>query len=209
MEYIQHEEQELNLLLKDTSFHSLGGDHPKSFTSSKSSWFRIHTTGWRFGVITCASWSVLVFVINLTIFVWAEARNDFPGFSSDGRHPIYEGDCEVTRKLNIAVHLLINALSTILLSASNYCMQCMSAPTRKEVDKAHRKGEWLDIGIQSVRNIFSISKKRAGLYFLLGLSSLPLHLLLVLHLYMEVGTILTLTSYNSTVFSSIAATNCR
>jgi hypothetical protein len=64
----------------------------------------------------------------------------------------------------------------------------MSAPTRREVDDAHAKKQWLDIGVQSIRNLRKISWKRALMYWLLALSSLPLHLF-----------------YNSTVFSSIAA----
>jgi hypothetical protein len=73
--------------------------------------------------------------------------------------------------------LLINALSTILLSASNYTMQCLSAPTRSEVDDAHSTGKWLDIGVPSVRNLGRIARKRVILWWLLGASSLPLHLL--------------------------------
>jgi len=74
---------------------------------------------------------------------------------------------------------MINILSTLLLSASNYCMQCMSAPTRKEVDEAHAGRKWLDIGIQSLRNVSKIEKKRGVLYCLLAFSSIPLHLLQV------------------------------
>lgn len=67
-------------------------------------------------------------------------------------------------------------------------MQCLSAPTRKEIDRAHARGVWLDIGIPSVRNLRYISKRRVLIWALLGLSSLPLHLF-----------------YNSMVFSSIAS----
>ena len=136
-----------------------------------------YTTGWRFGVAACCCSAVAVFVTNLTIFLWAESKNGFAGFNDDGKHTLYHGSCETTRKLNIGVHLLINVLSTILLSASNYCMQCMSAPTRQEVDRAHAEKKWLDIGVQSLRNLRKIDRKRAMLYLLLGFSSLPLHLL--------------------------------
>lgn len=56
-------------------------------------------------------------------------------------------------------------------------MQCLSAPTRKEVDEAHAKGKWLDIGVPSVRNLTSIPKLRLGMWVGLGLTSLPLHLM--------------------------------
>jgi hypothetical protein len=94
-----------------------------------------------------------------------------------GRRLLFEGDCHTAEQLNIVAHLLINAMSTILLSASNYGMQCPSAPTRKEFDIAHAKKHWLDVGVLSVPNIKSINPKRAILWGILGLRSLPLHLL--------------------------------
>ena len=66
---------------------------------------------------------------------------------------LWEGDCERVRQINVGVHLVINLLSTTMLSSSNYCMQCLSAPTRNEVDKAHAHGIWLDIGVPSLRNL--------------------------------------------------------
>ena len=67
-------------------------------------------------------------------------------------------------------------------------MQCLASPTREEVDKAHGKRIWLDIGVPSVRNLRQISSRRIILWWFLALSGVPLHLL-----------------YNSTVFSSLAA----
>lgn len=84
------------------------------------------------------------------------------------------------------LHLIINILSTLLLGASNYSMQCLSSPTRSEIDKAHRQKLWLDIGVPSVRNLRRISASRIALWWLLAASSIPLHLL-----------------YNSAVFSSL------
>lgn len=64
-------------------------------------------------------------------------------------------------------------------------MQCLSSPERGEIDKAHCKGIWLDIGVPSVRNLRRISATRILLWWLLALSSIPLRLL-----------------YNSAVFST-------
>lgn len=64
----------------------------------------------------------------------------------------------MTRNLSLWLHLVINALSTLLLSATNYAMQCLSSPTRKEVDKPHRHYIWLDIGVLSVRSLRRISR---------------------------------------------------
>ncbi|MCJ1431301.1 hypothetical protein MMC27_000652 [Xylographa pallens] len=96
--------------------------------------------------------------------------------------------CSDSSQINTGLHLAINILSTLLLGAGNYTMQCLSAPTRAEVDQAHRQGLWLDIGVPSVRNIFRIGKGRVILWVLLGLTSLPLHLL-----------------YNSAIYETIVA----
>jgi len=81
-------------------------------------------------------------------------------------------------------------MSTLLLGASNFAMQVLAAPTREEVDRAHSKGKWLDIGVPSLHNVRYISKTRRNIYLLLCLSSIPLHLLYN-------SAVFTLTSTNS------------
>jgi len=145
-----------------------------SIISQKQAWAQRHLKGWRFGILSGSTLALLVFAINTaaTIYGGIESKKN-----DNGRKILYEGDCESVRKINLGLHLAINLLSTILLGASNYGMQCLSAPTRNEVDVAHSKRRWLDIGVLSIRNITSISRRRAWLWALLGLSSLPLHLL--------------------------------
>ncbi|MCJ1458534.1 hypothetical protein MMC28_008907, partial [Mycoblastus sanguinarius] len=77
---------------------------------------------------------------------------------------------------------------TLLVGASNYSMQCLSSPTRGEINKAHNQKIWLDIGVPSFRNLRRLSFYRITLWWLLAVSSIPLHLL-----------------YNSAVFSSLSA----
>lgn len=119
----------------------------------------------------------MVFVINLILTIWAATKSGKG--SGHGEGVLAQGPCDHIRLWNTAAHFLINMLSTVLLSSSNYCMQCLSAPTRREVDEAHARGSWMDIGIPSVRNLGKIARKRTALWWLLGLSSLPLHLLFV------------------------------
>lgn len=85
--------------------------------------------------------------------------------------------CAMSKKYSTWLHLVINVLSTLLLGASNYCMQFLSAPTRLEVDAAHRKGSWLDVGIPSVSNLKTVSRQKVIVWLLIAFSSLPLHLL--------------------------------
>ena len=101
---------------------------------------------------------------------------------------IQDGSCTEVRSLSLWLHVAINALSTLLFSASNYTMQCLTSPTRNEVDKAHKQGIRLDIGVPSMRNLKLISSNRIVLWWLLALSGIPLHFL-----------------YNSAIFSTLSA----
>lgn len=51
----------------------------------------------------------------------------------------------------------------------------MVAPTRNDIDRAHKGQRWLDIGVPSIRNLFRISSTRSVLWLFLFFSSLPLH----------------------------------
>jgi hypothetical protein len=130
---------------------------------------------WRNGALGCAAANTAVLILNLAVTIYLVASKGRE--ETAGRHTLYTGDCKFASRLNTGLHLIINALSTILLSSSNYCMQCLSAPTREDVDKAHQKKRWLDIGILSFRNLRYISRSRVFLWWMLAVSSFPLHLL--------------------------------
>jgi len=133
--------------------------------------------GWRQGVLTGSVLAGVVLLLNITLTIASStSTSEVPGLA-DGRKLLFQGNCDQARRLNEYLHWIINVISTVLLSASNYGMQCLSAPTRNEVDRSHAKRQWLDIGVMSFRNIFKISRKRALLWFALGFSSMPLHLL--------------------------------
>ena len=138
--------------------------------------------GYHFGVLCCAVTTAMVLVINLILTIWAVSSSGV----QNGLGTLQDGSCKRTTTLTFWAHLAINVLSTLLLGASNYSMQCLSSPTRTEIDKAHGKGIWLDIGVPSVRNLRHLSMARVALWWLLAISSIPLHLL-----------------YNSTVFSTL------
>ena len=178
------DEIELRHLTTAYSAHSFQMSDDKSTSSyiedsKHKPWYRKiyeppksrYREGWRFGAFNGALAVSASFLLNFIATIWG-SRHGF-GVST----VLFQGDCERVRQMNTALHFLINVLSTVLLSSSNYCMQCLSAPTRKEVDEAHAKGRSLDIGIPSVKNLQWIDRKRAILWFLLGISSLPLHLL--------------------------------
>lgn len=114
--------------------------------------------------------TVLIFNVSLTTY----ALRKYNVLDSFG--DIYQGDCNLVKRYNVLIHLGINVASTLLLSSSNYCAQLLVAPTRSEVDAAHEKGDWLDIGIPSLRNLRRISPKRKAAWILLIISSILLHL---------------------------------
>ncbi|KAN0085419.1 hypothetical protein V8E54_001886 [Elaphomyces granulatus] len=137
-----------------------------------------HLISWKFGVI---GWLVAVIVtlfVNVGLLVFAIVGPN-RGFNN-GIGTLLQDECSKITRYNISAHLIINALSTLLLSGSNYCMQCLSAPTRREIDNAHKRGISLDIGIPSLRNLAVLGRWKVLMWILLGISSLPLHLLSVI-----------------------------
>ena len=143
-----------------------------------------HFQGWRMGVTLCATTSGIVLIINFCVMIWAAAGAGLKG----GLQTLQQGSCKETKTLNLWLHLAINTLSTLLLGASNYTMQCLSSPTREDINAAHRTHKWLDIGVPSLRNLKHVSRGKLLLWCLIALSSVPLHLL-----------------YNSVVFSTLSA----
>ncbi|KAI6829734.1 hypothetical protein KC340_g8408 [Hortaea werneckii] len=140
--------------------------------------------GWRFGVTVSAWTAFAVLLLNLILTIYAGVSYPHSG----GLGLAFEGKCSTVNNWTTWLHVLINGLSSILLSASNYTMQCLCSPTREEIDQAHGRGDWLDIGVPSVRNIWRMNWRRTVLWWLLALSSIPIHLL-----------------YNSAIFKSLAA----
>ncbi|KAF7187759.1 hypothetical protein HII31_10895 [Pseudocercospora fuligena] len=141
--------------------------------------------GWRHGlkwatISTC----IILFVNALRTIVAAICLH---GKSDGGVVPLYTGTRKAVSVRATSVHLLINALSALLFSGANYSMQCLAAPTRSELDRAHRRHRRLDVGVPSARNLFGgISWKRSIVWIILLLSSLPIH-----------------TFYNAVIFATL------
>lgn len=128
--------------------------------------------GWKWGILTGAIAASIVLIMNIA-FVIVGTTKEY----KDGMSTLFVGSSSRISNLNTGLHLLINICSTLLLSASNYAMQVLSSPTRTECDAAHERGSALNIGVLSITNVRSISRKRKLLWLTLALSSIPLHLL--------------------------------
>lgn len=161
----------------------------RSPTEQKNWERRNKLQGWKFGV-TVAGWTAFsVMVLNLLFLIVGLAK--FHDNITGGVGTLFDGSCSTVDTWTTWLHILINGFSSILLSASNYTMQCLASPTRGEIDRAHSKGDWLDIGVASVRNILGrVSKRRIFLWWVLAASSIPIHLL-----------------YNSAIFKTMDANN--
>ena len=130
-------------------------------------------SGWRGGAFAASIAAGVVLLLNIVFTIWAGAKSK----SGTSIGTIYEGQCDTVRRADAWLHIVINVLGTTLLGASNYTMQCLSSPTRKEVDEAHSRGNYLDIGLPSLRNLNGWKKKT--LFGLIVTSTLPLHFLWV------------------------------
>ncbi|KAL2066537.1 hypothetical protein VTL71DRAFT_2608 [Oculimacula yallundae] len=119
----------------------------------------------------CFGLAFLVLTVNVSAL--AVFRTKWTAHDDFGT--LFHGDCKVSARISTLAHLVINILSTLLLASSNLCMQLLASPTRREVDAAHKKGLWVDIGTPSFRNLKAIHKLRLIVWCILGLSSLPLH----------------------------------
>ena len=161
-------------------------------------------TGWHTGVLACATSVVVVLFINVCLTIYAATNLEYK--MERGIGTLYEGSCGKSRTIGLWLHLGINVLSTLLLSGSNYTQQCLAAPTRSEIDAAHARRRWMDIGVPSVRNLFRIKLERTLLWIAIGFTSIPLHLL---YDYITTPTRvlanLNYFRYNSAVYTSLSA----
>ncbi|KAE8407621.1 hypothetical protein BDV37DRAFT_290332 [Aspergillus pseudonomiae] len=166
---------------------SIDNDGTSLFKSNEKA--RKSQTGyeWRNGASIClhAAAAILVLNILLTIIAASRAQQSSRSFEAE---TIFEGSCAKAKRWSTGFHILINVLGTILLGASNYCMQCLNAPSRKDVDRVHAHGKWLDIGTPSVTNLRVMSWVQIIIWCLLVLTSLPFHVL-----------------YNAAVFSALSS----
>lgn len=152
-----------------------GGESTRSGRSRCRDAFatRLFRSGWRAGALLSCAVAFTVLLINSSVLIWTLSNSNM----LRGIGTIYKGNCARAKSLNTWLQFLINVLSTALLGASNYCMQCLTSPTRREIDRAHRQKHLLRVGVPSVRNLKAISRDRVLLWLGLGLSALPLHFL--------------------------------
>ncbi|KLJ11640.1 hypothetical protein EMPG_13180 [Blastomyces silverae] len=147
-----------------------------------------HKRKWTRGALICAYSACFVLLVNviITLVAITRAYGEYGSMELTSA-PIYKGKCSVSRNWVTALHFLINCLCAVTLATSSYCMQCLASPSRADTDRAHNQGRWLEIGTASIGNFRFVGYKRLGLWLVLLLTSLPIHVI-----------------YNSVVFTSTA-----
>lgn len=152
--------------VKTESVEGAGKDtKSKSKKSQRPAWF---TT-----VSISVGLASVVLAANAILLAWAYGKLNVV----NGIAVAFTGSCSRTTTITTLAELAINVLSTLLLAASNNCSQLLMAPTRADVDRAHPQGKWVHIGVSGFRNIKWIGWWRIALCAVLGISSIPLHLL--------------------------------
>ena len=162
-------------LTDDTSYEHDHSYVPHTSATPRRKWTSRLASGSLQGVLWVTLLTTVITLINLVVTIVLMVL--YPVDAGIGDALV--GNCSEVAAWSRWLHIGINILSSGLLGASNYCMQRLCAPTRSEIDREHAKAGWLDIGVPSIRNFKKISRGRRVLWVLLGLSSVPLHLLYV------------------------------
>jgi hypothetical protein len=128
--------------------------------------------GWR---KTGAIFFVLIWTLTLVLLILFLVS--FSTVGSFTETTLYVGSCTRSSRNVLILRLFINIVSTAVLTSSNFFLQLLTAPTRDDIDKAHRRARWLDVGIPSLRNLRFVSWFKLALWLLIAITSLPFHLL--------------------------------
>ena len=156
----------------NTKISSPNDKSSQSISQSRDCWSTFRNPNPRSAILACLGIIDFVLLLNIATAAWALHHVGL----GDGLVAIYQGFCKKMENTNRWMHLCINLFASLLLGASNYVMQRLSAPTRKDVDNAHQKHAWLEVGVNSMRNLFHIPWSRKILYLVLLAFSLPIHL---------------------------------
>ncbi len=137
--------------------HMLGGCIEKR--PIRGSGWRKLVDGWRGGILLNVLLGFIILVAGFVCLIYAAGKVSLSASGS----VIFSGSCATAESIGMGLHALINVFVVVLLAGGNYVFQVLCSPTRREVDVAHAKKKWLDIGIPSLRNLARTSRSRAVL----------------------------------------------
>ncbi|KXJ90894.1 hypothetical protein Micbo1qcDRAFT_234164 [Microdochium bolleyi] len=142
-----------------SDLYSSSTDLTRGLTGSSKSHRSRYLSGWRGGLRLSAVLVGIIFAATLACLIIGIVQTK----TVSGDVTIFSGTCTTTKQTSIGIHAAINIITFGMLAAANYALQVLSSPSRVEIDRAHEKRQWLDIGLPSVRNFRHISPIRSML----------------------------------------------
>ena len=141
--------------------------------------------GWR---KTGAIFFLLIWTLTLLLLILFAVS--FHASGSWSHTTIFIGNCAQSDRNILFLRVAINIVATAILTSSNFFLFMLVAPAREDIDKAHKRSRWLEVGIPSLRNLRFITYPKFALWSLIAIASIPLHLF-----------------FNSSVYGTDAETN--
>jgi hypothetical protein len=133
-------------------------------------------SGWRASAVTLLFAAILLTIVLCSLLLVSLFKLGNGWASLGGNSLLFTGSCITSSRLNLGLHLLINIMGSGVLASSNFFMQILLAPTRRDVDRAHRHSQFAEIGVQSFRNLKIVPLSNVSIWILLAITSVPLHL---------------------------------
>lgn len=122
-------------------------------------WWRGFAVGWRAGVVVSGVLALVMLAVAVGGLVFGIAR----GVDGVGQSVLFSGSCETVATVDWSLHVVISVMVGVTVVGGNYVFRILGSPTREEVDVAHSKGERLDIGAPSFRNLAHIDARRTAM----------------------------------------------
>ena len=128
--------------------------------------------GWLTVPIAFCALSSTVGLAVLALLIVSSVKGDFSGSTG-----LFAGNCSKAKRLSEILHFAVIAASFLVTFSSNKFLSLAVAPLPEEVSRAHARNKWLDIGINSWRNLQFVSRRRRWFWAIILLSSVPVQLL--------------------------------
>ena len=128
--------------------------------------------GWqKVPIIYCCLCSALCLTL-FGLLIASSIIGDFYGSTI-----LHKGECNKAGKINKGIHAAATVTSFLVTLSSDAFLRLIVAPLPKDIEKAHANADWLEIGVNSWRNLKYVACWRRIIWALLILSSIPLQLL--------------------------------
>jgi hypothetical protein len=144
---------------------------------------RFWPSKWKRGLWWDFGMTFVIFCAHVVFLLSAQLLRKEPGAGFWGSYGFAifskKTDCNQLEHERTGWSMVVNILAALISIFSSSTLQALSAPTRTQLDICHRKGDYLEIGVQSFHNIIKpyLGWRKRILWVLLMLMSIPFHLL--------------------------------